>query len=263
MKTIISYILNDEKESCKKYGLLCNYKNQISEINSLFDQSEVSSQYVRLEDVKLLPPVSPSKIVAVGVNYKAHAEEMNKGLPEDPLLFLKPSTAVIGPNDTILLPKMSKRIDYEAELAIVIKEKAKNVKEDEAKQYILGYTCGNDVTARDLQKKDGQWTRAKSFDTFAPIGPWIVPQEFIDPTNLNIKAIKNGKVVQNSCTSDLIFNPYTIVSYISNIMTLLPGDVIFTGTPSGIGQLQPNDIIEVEIENVGTLKNFVSDDLSR
>ena len=214
------------------------------------DETEVYN----IKDVKFLPPTRPSKIVAVGLNYKAHAEEMGKPLPDEPLLFMKPSTAVISNKMKIILPQMSERVDYEGELAIVIGRKCKNISEEEAKNYILGYTCFNDVTARDLQKKDGQYTRAKSFDTFAPYGPWINTE--IEPDNLNITTKVNGEIKQTGNTSDMIFSPYKLVSFISKIMTLLPGDVVITGTPPGVGPLNDGDKVEVEIEGIGTLINY-------
>lgn len=203
--------------------------------------------------VKFLPPVIPSKIVAVGLNYIDHAEELNMPVPEEPVLFMKPSTAVIGHEDCIILPPISQRVDYEGELAVVIAEDCKNVSEERARDYILGCTCFNDVTARDLQSKDGQWTRAKSFDTFAPIGPYIA--EIDDPAKLSIQTRVNGKVVQKSNTSNLIFDAFQLVSFISSVMTLKAGDVIATGTPAGVGMLRNGDVVEVEIEKIGVLRN--------
>ncbi|MGC8602414.1 MAG: fumarylacetoacetate hydrolase family protein [Desulfomonilaceae bacterium] len=208
-----------------------------------------------LSDVRLLAPCLPSKIVAVGLNYHDHAAELKMKLPEEPLLFLKPSTSVIGPDDTIIMPPQSARVDYEAELAIVIGEKAKDVPEKDAKQVILGYTCLNDVTARDLQNIDGQWTRAKSFDTFCPIGPWI--ETDVDPSNLKIELLLNGQPRQSSRTSNLIFNSYKLVEFITSVMTLYPGDVIATGTTSGIGPMAGGDTVEVRIEGIGSLVNKV------
>jgi 2-keto-4-pentenoate hydratase/2-oxohepta-3-ene-1,7-dioic acid hydratase in catechol pathway len=177
-------------------------------------------------------------------------------LPKEPLIFMKPSTSVIGPGEAIIYPKMSKRVDYEAELAIVIGKEAKKVSEERAADYILGYTCLNDVTARDLQPKDGQWTTAKGFDTFAPIGPWIVTD--IDPHHLDVSSYLNGERCQHSNTKNLIFGPRQLVSFISRVMTLLPGDVIATGTPSGIGPMAVGDKIDVVIEGIGTLSNNVA-----
>lgn len=208
-----------------------------------------------LSDVRLLAPTEPSKVVAVGLNYVDHAEELKMAVPDEPILFLKPTTSVIGPDEKIIYPKMSKQVDYEAELGVVMKKEARNISEKEAKEAILGYTCANDVTARDLQKKDGQWTRAKSFDTFSPIGPWIETE--VNPTNLKIELLLNGKIKQSSFTSKMIFNPFKLVSFISHVMTLLPGDVIMTGTPPGVGSMKIGDTVEVKVEEVGTLKNTV------
>jgi len=197
----------------------------------------------------------PSKIIAVGLNYSDHARELKMKTLAEPIIFLKPATAVIWNNQKIKYPKMSKQVDYEAELAVVIGKKCKNVSEREAKKYILGYTCLNDVTARDLQKKDGQWTRAKSFDTFCPIGPHIVSG--INPDNLKIELYLNGKLKQSSNTKNLIFNIEKLVSFVSQIMTLEKYDVIATGTPVGVGPVKIGDKIEIKIEKIGTLTNYV------
>jgi 2-keto-4-pentenoate hydratase/2-oxohepta-3-ene-1,7-dioic acid hydratase in catechol pathway len=220
-----------------------------------FGHFHLTSKATSLQEVKLLSPCLPSKIVALGLNYRDHAEEMKVPLPKQPLLFLKPSTSVIGPGEAIVYPEMSKRVDYEAELAVVIQKAAKAVPEERASDYILGYTCLNDVTARDLQPKDGQWTTAKGFDTFSPIGPWIVTD--IDPHHLEISSFLNGERRQHSNTQNLVFGPYQLVSFISHIMTLLPGDVIATGTPSGIGPMVIGDRIDIVIEGIGTLSNPV------
>ncbi|MDA8405979.1 MAG: fumarylacetoacetate hydrolase family protein [Deltaproteobacteria bacterium] len=206
-----------------------------------------------ISDVRLLAPCLPSKVVAVGLNYRDHAEELKMKLPEEPLLFLKPSSSIIGPGDTILMPPQSARVDYEAELAIVIDREAKNVPEKDAKQVILGFTCLNDVTARDLQNRDGQWTRAKGFDTFCPIGPWI--ETDIDPSDLKIDLLLNGQAKQSSRTSNLIFHSYKLIEYITSVMTLYPGDVIATGTTSGIGPMADGDTVQVVIEGIGCLSN--------
>ncbi|AEM77758.1 fumarylacetoacetate hydrolase family protein [Thermoanaerobacter wiegelii] len=209
----------------------------------------------KMEEVKLLPPCLPTKAICVGLNYRDHIEEMGDKEPEEPTLFIKPSTAVIGPDDFIVIPKMSERVDYEGELAVVIGKRAKNVSEKDALDYVLGYTIANDVTARDLQAKDGQWTRAKSFDTFLPIGPWIVTD--LDPSSLDIITYVNDEVKQKSNTRHLIFGVPKLVSFISHIMTLNPGDVILTGTPSGVGPLKPGDVVTIEIEGIGKLTNRV------
>ncbi len=208
-----------------------------------------------LAHVKLLAPCSPSKIIAVGLNYRDHAKEMGFSIPENPILFLKPPTAVIGPAESIKYPAMSKQVDYEAELGIVIKDRASNIPSAQARGHILGYTCANDVTARDLQKKDGQWTRAKSFDTFCPVGPWI--ETDLNPDDLQIEAYLNNERKQSSRTSQFVFPVNDLVSFISQVMTLEPGDLIITGTPAGIGPMRPGDEIEVRIEGVGSLKNRV------
>jgi len=221
-----------------------------SQENGIISGGEVLS----LEDVTLLPPSQPSKIVCVGLNYVKHAQELKMPLPDEPILFLKPPSAILAPGGQIVYPSSSIQMDYEGELAFVIGKRCRNVSADEAEKYILGYTCFNDVTARDLQRKDGQWTRAKSFDTFAPFGPWIGK---IDPSDADIKTRVNGKLVQDSNTSDLIFSVPRLVQFISAVMTLEPGDVIATGTPPGVGQLQKGDLVEVEIEGIGVLKNSV------
>ncbi|MFC1924623.1 fumarylacetoacetate hydrolase family protein [Chloroflexota bacterium] len=207
------------------------------------------------DDVRLLAPCTPSKIVALGLNYRSHAEEAKMPIPSVPLIFLKPSTAVIGHDDQIILPFLSKRVDYEGELGVVIGSRAKDVLQDKVKDYILGYTCVNDVSERHIQKQDGQWTRAKSFDTFAPVGPWIETE--IDPDDLKLETYLNGRLCQSARTSDLIFGVNELVSFISGVMTLLPGDIISTGTPSGIGRINPGDAVEVRIERIGNLRNFV------
>jgi 2-keto-4-pentenoate hydratase/2-oxohepta-3-ene-1,7-dioic acid hydratase in catechol pathway len=221
-----------------------------SEENGIISGGEV----LRIEDVFLMPPCQPTKIVCVGLNYVKHAEELKMPLPEEPILFLKPPSAILAPEGHIIYPPSSHQVDYEGELAVVIGKRCKNIPAEEAEKHILGYTCFNDVTARDLQRIDVQWTRAKSYDTFAPFGPWIAR---IDPSGADIQTRVNGKVVQNSNTSDLIFDVPQLVQFISGVMTLEPGDVIATGTPSGVGPLQRGDAVEVEIEGIGVLRNFV------
>jgi 2-keto-4-pentenoate hydratase/2-oxohepta-3-ene-1,7-dioic acid hydratase in catechol pathway len=206
--------------------------------------------------IQLLPPCAPSKIVAVGLNYRDHAVELNLPVPSAPVIFLKPPTAVIGPGEAVLYPAGSSRVDYEAELGVVMKDRVRNISPAAARDHILGYTCANDVTARDLQKNDGQWTRAKSFDTFCPVGPWI--ETDLNPENLLIESYLNGERRQSSRTSQFIFTVDFLVSFISGIMTLEPGDLIITGTPSGIGPMKPGDEIEVRIEGIGSLKNTVT-----
>ena len=198
---------------------------------------------------------NPTKIVAIGLNYHDHAKELNMAIPELPLLFMKPSTSVIGHEESIIYPALTEELHYEGELAIVIGKKARHVSKDDAPQYVAGYTCANDVTARDLQRLDGQWTRSKSFDTFCPLGPVIARD--IDPTGLTIVTRVNGITKQLSNTNMMIFNVFDLITYISSIMTLLPGDVIVTGTPPGVGPLVHGDTVEVEIEGIGILKNYV------
>ncbi|MDI6605391.1 MAG: fumarylacetoacetate hydrolase family protein [Thermoanaerobacteraceae bacterium] len=231
----------------KEYGVISG--------NDIIVMDGVSFKVYSLDDVKLLPPTIPTKAVCVGLNYGDHIEEMRDKRPEEPTLFMKPATAVIGPDDYIIKPEMSQRMDYEGELAVVIKDITKNVSESDALNHVLGYTIGNDVTARDLQEKDGQWTRAKSFDTFLPLGPWIETE--LDPSNLDITTYVNGEVKQKSNTKNLIFSVPKLISFVSHIMTLNPGDVILTGTPSGVGPLQAGDIVTVEIEGIGKLTNKV------
>lgn len=208
-----------------------------------------------LGDVRLLSPCLPSKIVCLGLNYRSHAKETQLSVPTAPLIFLKPSTAVIGPDEKIILPRLSRRVDYECELGVVIGRKAKDVPEVKAKEYIIGYTCFNDVSERHNQAEDGQWTRAKSYDTFAPVGPVI--ETAVDPDDLKIETYLNGERRQSARTNDLIVKIPSLVSFISSVMTLLPGDVIATGTPSGVGRLSPGDVVEIMIEKIGTLRNSV------
>lgn len=197
----------------------------------------------------------PSKIVGIGQNYRAHAAEMGKGIPEEPLMFLKPPSAVIADGMPIERPSGYERVDYEGELGVVIGKRAHRVARERALDFVAGYVCVNDVTVRDLQKKDGQWTRAKGFDTFCPMGPRIATG--LDPAKLRITTRVNGVIKQDSSTSDLIFDVPTLISFVSQHMTLEEGDVISTGTPSGVGPLQPGDVVEVEIEGIGVLRNPV------
>ncbi|MEE8358018.1 MAG: fumarylacetoacetate hydrolase family protein [Candidatus Hydrothermarchaeales archaeon] len=231
--------------------------DEIKVINGLNNLKTTGETY-QLKEVKLLAPTNPSKIICIGLNYIDHARELKLSLPEEPLIFLKAPTAVIGPNDNIKYPKMSNQVDHEAELAVVISKKCRDVKAEEAYGFIAGYTAFNDVTARDLQRKDGQWTRAKSFDTFAPIGPWITTKDEIpDPHSLDIELRLNGEIRQNSNTKNMIFKIPKLIEFISEIMTLNKGDVISTGTPPGVGQVKPGDSLEVKIEKIGTLKNQI------
>ena len=208
-------------------------------------------------DIRPLAPCLPTKIIALGLNYEDHAREMKRTPPEDPMLFMKPSTAVIAHHEQIKYPvHMSNRVDYEGELGVVIGKKARMIEEEQALEYVFGYTCINDVTARDLQAKDIQFTRGKGFDTFAPLGPFIETEA--NPADLRIRTFLNGEVKQDSNTKNLIFSVPKLISFISKVITLLPGDIIATGTPSGISPMKPQDTVEIEIEGVGKLENRVS-----
>ncbi len=222
---------------------------------TFFEDPLPTGEELALDELHLLAPVLPSKLVCVGKNYEAHAAEWGQTVPEEPLLFLKPSTAVLGPNDAITLLPISRRIDYEGELVVVIGRLAKDIRAEDAYRVILGYTCGNDVTLRTLQKTDDQWARAKGFDGSAPIGPWI--ETDLDPNDVVIEARLNGEVRQRASTVDMVFGVATLIEYITSFMTLLPGDMIMTGTPEGVGELAPGDVVEVEVEGVGTLANTV------
>jgi len=244
-------------EGALRYGVLDDVELALVE-GDVFGQWKKTDERVKFSEVKPLAPVSPSKALALGLNYRDHAKEMGMPIPEEPIIFMKPGTAVIGPGDQILYPagRITERVDYEAELGIVVGKTAKDVKAADAFDYILGYTCINDVTARDLQNKDGQWTRAKGFDTFCPIGPCIETE--LDPSDLKVQCLLNGKEVQDSTTAELIFDVPKIIQLLSQVMTLLPGDVIATGTPPGIGPMMPTDMVTVYVEGVGRLTNTVT-----
>jgi len=220
-----------------------------------YKEIETGNGCLPLGQVKLLAPCQPTKIIAMGLNYHSHAREMGHKIPNSPLTFLKPPTAVIGPEANIIYPAASARVDYEGELAVIIRKVAWRVSKQDIQEYILGYTCFNDVTARDLQQQDNQWTRAKGFDTFAAIGPWI--ETDIEPGCLNLETYLNGEIKQQGNTSDLIYNIGEIINFISNVMTLMPGDIIATGTPAGIGPMYPGDRVEVKIQGIGSLVNYV------
>ena len=221
-----------------------------------FGTPEFSGRSWPLADVRLLAPILPSKVVAVGRNYADHAAELGHTVPEEPIIFLKPSTSVIGPNARILLPPSSARVDFEGELAVVIGRPAREVLAENAASVILGYTVGNDVTARDLQRKDVQFTRGKGFNTFCPIGPWIETE--LDPSDLEIRTEVDGGVKQSGRTRDMVFTVGAIIEFISEIMDLLPGDIILTGTPAGVGPLESGQIVSVTVEGIGTLSNPVA-----
>lgn len=208
-----------------------------------------------LEDVRLLAPCQPSKIVCVGRNYAEHAREQDAEVPKVPLIFLKPPSSVIGPGETILLPPQSKQVEHEAELVAVIGKRGRHITPETARDYILGYTVGNDVTARDLQKSDGQWTRAKGFDTFCAFGPWIDTD--FDPADALVTCRVSGQPRQMASTRDMVFSVNTLIAFVSSVMTLEPGDLLFTGTPAGVGILKDGDEVVCEIEGLGKLSNPV------
>lgn len=235
------------------YGIIQEEMIQVLDRNFLHPLSKQTGLELALDEVALIAPVQPSKVICVGLNYALHIKEMNHALPEEPVIFMKPPSCVIGPDAEIIYPKISRRVDYEAELAVVIGSSIKDATELEAAKSIFGYTCANDVTARDLQKKDGQWTRGKSFDTFCPIGPWIVTD--IDPSQLDVQLLLNGVVKQSSNTRNFMASVPKLVSFISQVMTLLPGDVVLTGTPEGVGPMQRGDEVIVKIQSIGELRN--------
>ncbi|MGP8337600.1 MAG: fumarylacetoacetate hydrolase family protein [Methanosarcinaceae archaeon] len=220
-------------------------------------KGEYENKTFELSELEVLPPTDPSKIICVGLNYYDHAKELNMDIPKEPVIFIKPPSAVIGHGDKIIYPEKSQQVDYEAELAAVIGKRCRNIKANHANDVIAGYTCFNDVTARDLQRQDGQWTRAKSFDTFAPVGPFIASPEDFDTGNTIIKCRINGELRQHSNTSNLIFDIPELIEFISGIMTLEIGDIIATGTPAGIGELHRGDVVEIDIKGIGILENEV------
>ena len=227
-----------------------------AENHNVADLEFQRSQSLPLSAARLLAPVTPSKIVCVGRNYREHAAEMGNKMPDEPLLFLKAPSAIIGNGDCIQLPPESAQVEHEGELGVVIgKQAGKLAQDDDPLSYVLGYTCVNDVTARDLQRKDVQFTRAKSFDTFCPVGPWIETE--LDPLALTVKTRVNGVEKQSGRTADMAFSVPFLIRYIANIMTLFPGDLIVTGTPAGVSQLKSDDIVEVEIAGIGRLQNRV------
>jgi 2-keto-4-pentenoate hydratase/2-oxohepta-3-ene-1,7-dioic acid hydratase in catechol pathway len=216
----------------------------------------LTGQRYPLAEVRLLAPVLPSKVVAIGRNYAAHAREMGGEPPAEPVIFLKPSTSVIGHGERIAYPvKLTQQVDYEGELAVIIGRLCREVPKDRAEDVIFGYTCANDVTARDLQRKDGQWTRAKGFDTFCPLGPWI--ETAADPSDLDLTTTVNGEVKQHASTRELLWDVPSLIEYVTSVMTLLPGDVLLTGTPEGVGPLADGDEVSVTIETIGTLTSHV------
>lgn len=238
------------------YGLVDGAGQKIAEITGdpLYQRIELTGTTHLVEDVRLLAPVIPrSKIIGIGKNYRDHAAEMGGEAPAEPLMFLVPNTAVVGPGDPVVMPPQSAEVHYEGELAVVIGRLCKDIAPQEASAVIFGYTCADDVTARDLQRSDGQWARAKGFDTFCPLGPWI--ETDLDPTDLRLVTRRDGEVVQDGTTADLVHDVAHLVAHASAAFTLLPGDVILTGTPAGVGPVQPGQRVEVEIDRIGTLSN--------
>lgn len=251
-------ILRFEADGRKGYGILQEDGSILKLMGSPYGEFQIGRKVAELGEVRVLAPVAPAKVVGVGLNYVSHIKESGKEQPGFPMLFMKPSTAVIGPTDPIVYPEHVEQVEYEAELTAVIGRPCKQVAEEEALNYVLGYTCGNDVTERIVQKGEmamGALLVCKGFDTFCPLGPVIETE--VDPTDLGVMARVNGEEVQTGHTSDLLFSVAQLVSYLSQSVTLLPGDVILTGTPSGVGPIEPGDTVEIEIEGVGVLENPV------
>jgi len=239
-----------------RYGILDGTDLVVLAGDPLFSGFDTLDERVPITQVRLLAPVIPrSKVIAIGRNYRDHAAEFGNEVPEEPMMFLKPNTSVIGPGDAIVLPKQSSHVDFEGELAVVIGSVARNVREEDAASVVFGYTIANDVSARDLQKKDGQWGRAKGFDTFCPLGP-VIQTEF-DLASETIESRLNGEVRQSSPLTALVHSVASLVAFTSSVFTLLPGDVILTGTPAGVGQLSDGDTIEITVPGIGTLRNPV------
>jgi 2-keto-4-pentenoate hydratase/2-oxohepta-3-ene-1,7-dioic acid hydratase in catechol pathway len=243
------------KNDAPRYGWIL--ENKVGPI-----EGDIYGDYRRMEagiplaDVKLLAPAQPSKIICIGRNYAEHAKEHEVEVPKVPLLFMKPPSSILDPGGTVILPPQSQQVEHEAELVVVIGKRGRHITAEEAQGYVYGYTVGNDVTARDLQKSDGQWTRAKGFDTFCSFGPWI-DTEF-DPSDAVVTCRVSGQPRQMASTRDMVFNVATLIAFISSVMTLEPGDLIFTGTPAGVGPLKPGDVVDVEIEGLGKLSNPVA-----
>ncbi len=253
-------IIRFERNGKQKHGWLVESENKVRVIEGDIYKREnvkpvMTGLEVPVEEVNLLTPCTPSKVVCIGINYEDHVQEMGSVLPDEPLMFLKPSTALIGSGEAIVYPSATQNLHYEGELAVVIKREAHRIKAEDAEDYILGFTCALDITARDLQKSDGQWTRAKGFDTFCPLGPAIAAK--LDYQNLRIVTKVNGEVRQDASTSQMVFKIPQLLEAITSVMTLLPGDVVLTGTPAGVGPLQPGDEVSVTIEGIGTLANHV------
>lgn len=249
------FIRYQRKNDPVRYGWV--FENMVGEVEGTpFGEFHRLEASLPLESVRLLSPVLPGKIICVGRNYAAHAKEHNAEVPDVPLLFLKPPSSVIGPEQTILMPPQSQQVEHEAELVVVIGKRGRWIPAEQAYDYIFGYTVGNDVTARDLQRRDGQWTRSKGFDTFCPLGPWLETE--FDPTDAMITCNVNGEMRQMASTHDMVFRVEQLVAFASSIMTLDPGDILMTGTPSGVSPLRAGDVVEVTIDKLGTLRNPVA-----
>lgn len=252
-----------QKSGAMKYGIVEGDRIRVADGDPLRGLNP-GKDTVPLAEVKLLAPVEPVNVLCIGQNYKAHVEEGGDKLPKAPITFMKTTTAVIGPGAPVVIPKIAPaEVDYEAELALVIGKTARQVSERDALKYVLGYTCAHDVSARDCQRNDGQWVRAKSFDTFCPLGPWL--ETDLDPTDVRVQGRLNGQTMQDASTALMIFNVPFLISYLSRGMTLLPGTVLLTGTPAGVGfarkppvYLKPGDVFEVEVAGIGTLKNPIT-----
>lgn len=250
----MKFIRYQFKSQAPRFGWI--YEDRVGPV-----EGEPFGEYRRLEvetplsDVRLLAPILPGKIICVGRNYVEHAREHDAEVPEYPLLFMKPPSSVIGPDETIYLPPQSTQVEHEVELAVIIGKPGRWIRPDDALSYVFGYTMANDVTARDLQRKDGQWTRAKGFDTFCPLGPWI--ETDLDPADVLLSCRVNGEMRQMSSTREMVFTVQQLIAYISSIMTLNPGDVLLTGTPAGVGPLVENDVVECHGEGIGVLSNSI------
>lgn len=252
--TIMRIVRYQNNEGIPTYGWML--EDKIGEIQgNIYGEFRRKEARTPLKELKLLAPCEPSKIVCVGRNYVEHAKELGNEVPKVPLIFFKPPSSIIPTGGTIVLPPQSKQVEHEGELVVVIGKRVKNVTAENAKEYIFGYTIGNDITARDLQKTDGQWTRAKGFDTFCPFGPWIDTD--FDPSDAVVTCRVNGQMRQMASTRDMVFNVGTLIAYISSVMTLEPGDLVLTGTPAGVGELKNGDVVDVEIEGLGKLSNPV------
>jgi 2-keto-4-pentenoate hydratase/2-oxohepta-3-ene-1,7-dioic acid hydratase in catechol pathway len=248
------FVRFQQKDDSPRFGWL--HEDKIGEIEGdLFGAYKRLKAEIPLKDVRLLAPSTPSKIVCVGRNYVEHAKELGNEVPKMPLIFLKPPSSVIASGEAIILPPQSAQVEHEAELVVVIGKRGRNVTAESARDNIFGYTIGNDVTARDLQKSDGQWTRAKGFDTFCPFGPWVDTD--FDPADALVTCRVNGQMRQLASTRDMVFSVGVLIAYISSVMTLQPGDLIFTGTPAGVSQLKAGDTVEVEVDGLGLLSNPV------